>query len=431
MSNDELFQAMRYGSKNSQEDRGENDLGRFGLGLKLASLSLCRILTVVSKKNGEIAGMRWNLNNISENDWMLEELSDTEINNVHNISKLKNNNTGTLVVWEDFDILKKISGGKIYNELSEKLSNSIFHISLVYHRFLSNPNNLLIFINNKLIEPKDPFLPENKKTRVLRPPEEIMVVDNNDVQRKILVEAIVLPFQSDLSPSDIEKLGGIDKIKTMQGFYIYRNNRLIIWATWFRMKPESELTKYARIKVDIPSTLDSIWQIDIKKANAMLPSVVRNNLVSYVEEAMKSSMRKSTHRTVLKDREVDHLWETREDRDKKLAFKVNKSSYIFQDLKNKVSEKDLEYFEEFLDYLEKSIPYQDLYVAVANGNISSEIDEYEKDRLLVGAKKYFQFYKSISPELEAKKIIDKVCSIEPFSKYGFLREQLEGFYGKL
>ena len=57
----ELENAMQYGSKNPLDVRNENDLGRYGLGLKTASLSQCRKLTVISKKNDRISGCRWDL----------------------------------------------------------------------------------------------------------------------------------------------------------------------------------------------------------------------------------------------------------------------------------------------------------------------------------------------------------------------------------
>ena len=50
MTISELENAMQYGSKNPLDTRSENDLGRYGLGLKTASLSQCRKLTVISKK---------------------------------------------------------------------------------------------------------------------------------------------------------------------------------------------------------------------------------------------------------------------------------------------------------------------------------------------------------------------------------------------
>lgn len=50
MDSIELFDAMKYGSNIKGYVRDEKDLGRFGLGLKAASLSQCRKLTVISKK---------------------------------------------------------------------------------------------------------------------------------------------------------------------------------------------------------------------------------------------------------------------------------------------------------------------------------------------------------------------------------------------
>lgn len=55
MSSEELFDAMKYGSEQKRTGRSESDLGRFGLGLKSASLSQCRKLTVASKKDGHIS----------------------------------------------------------------------------------------------------------------------------------------------------------------------------------------------------------------------------------------------------------------------------------------------------------------------------------------------------------------------------------------
>lgn len=426
MDYNELFQAMKYGSKSSLDNRSSTDLGRFGLGLKLASLSLCRVLTVISKKSNRVCGMRWNLNNMDDDsDWCIEELTELEIECTHNISKLHANSTGTLVLWEDFDFLKKISGGRLFNELTEKLADSIFHLSLVFHRFLQKPFDVSILINSRRVEPLDPFLSNHKKTRILRSPEDLIITDDNDIERKIRIEAIVLPFQNDLTLQDIQKLGGIERLRSMQGFYVYRNDRLIIWSTWFKMKPESELTKYARIKVDIPSSLDNIWQIDIRKSNALLPSKIRTILCSYVEEVMNTSVRKSTHRTVLKNKDISHLWETHENRDKKIVFKVNRRSTVYKILKNHVTEKDMEYFEDFIEYIEKSLPYHDLYVEVANGNISQEVDDYEKDRLIAGSKQFLDIFKKLNPELNQNELITQVCSIEPFSKYLFIKQELE------
>ena len=64
MSSDMLQQAMKYGSGNPWQERSSTDLGRFGLGLKTASLSQCRRLTVVSKRDSKISAYCWDLDHV-------------------------------------------------------------------------------------------------------------------------------------------------------------------------------------------------------------------------------------------------------------------------------------------------------------------------------------------------------------------------------
>ena len=108
MTYDELFDAMKYGSLGKKNGRAENDLGRFGLGLKSASLSQCRKLTVVSKKDGNISAMAWDLDEIEkQQDWMLVIHTPDEIQHLPNISQLDAFDTGTIVIWENFDLIQK------------------------------------------------------------------------------------------------------------------------------------------------------------------------------------------------------------------------------------------------------------------------------------------------------------------------------------
>ena len=86
----------------------------------------------------------------------------------------------------------------------------------------------------------------------------------------------------------------MDELREGQGFYIYRNNRLIIYGTWFRLSSQnvsSELYKYGRIKVDIPNSLDDMWEIDIKKQNAVIPKQILNLLKKKVADVKRSSTR--------------------------------------------------------------------------------------------------------------------------------------------
>ncbi len=73
MPDRKLFEAMRPGSQNPLQTRSSNDLGRFGLGLKTASFSQARRLTVITKTTrGSIAVREWDLDYVErEDEWRL------------------------------------------------------------------------------------------------------------------------------------------------------------------------------------------------------------------------------------------------------------------------------------------------------------------------------------------------------------------------
>lgn len=76
MGDKTLFEAMRYGSSSSENQRAEDDMGRFGLGMKSASMSMCRILTVASKSRGKISAYTWDYNYIQkQEDWITDRKS--------------------------------------------------------------------------------------------------------------------------------------------------------------------------------------------------------------------------------------------------------------------------------------------------------------------------------------------------------------------
>ena len=150
MTKDELFDAMKYGSEQKKGKRADNDLGRFGLGLKAASLSQCRKLTVASKKDDQISAYIWDLDVVEkEKDWYVIECTDVQIESIKEISWLKENETGTVVVWENFDFIQK-SAGNVYTALNKYKEITADYLSLIFHRFLnkSGTNKLTMKVNN-------------------------------------------------------------------------------------------------------------------------------------------------------------------------------------------------------------------------------------------------------------------------------------------
>ncbi|WP_294985238.1 ATP-binding protein, partial [uncultured Fibrobacter sp.] len=268
MTKEELFDAMKYGSTLKGKQRSEDDLGRFGMGLKSASHSQCRRLSVASKKNGNISAYVWDLDVIDEkHEWLMIDCSENDIAKIPFIDYLNQIKSGTVVVWQDFDFIRK-EAGEEYSEIVRQQNDVADYLSLIFHRYLSKDkkDRLSIKINNFQLEPLDPFLENHPKTSIKKSIS-IPVKDSGGIERMISIQPYILPFQKDLTKEDEKKSGGVENYRTKQGFYIYRNERLIIWGTWFN-RHRDELTKYARIKVDIPNTLDDVWGIDIKKQNA-------------------------------------------------------------------------------------------------------------------------------------------------------------------
>ena len=102
MSEDELIEAMRPATKNPDDYRSPDELGRFGWGLKSASFSQCKILKVISKKEGKFSGAVWDLDNVAE--WNMGILSNDEIKSLElDIS----GESGTCVIWENCDRLSE------------------------------------------------------------------------------------------------------------------------------------------------------------------------------------------------------------------------------------------------------------------------------------------------------------------------------------
>lgn len=424
MTRDELYNAMKYGSRHHDEQRSEKDLGRFGLGLKSASLSQCRKLTVISKKDQTVSSFVWSLDYVEqEKSWMMAEYSHEETEDVRFSDYLDDKDSGTVVLWEDFDLMKK-SSGKVYAELASLQSSTADYIALIYHRFLSKDRNgLEIYSNNYRIEPLDPFLEKHPKTDIRRRIS-LPVMDNNGIERMVYVQPYVLPFQKDLSPADKKLSGGIENYRSKQGFYIYRNERLIIWGRWFG-RARDELTKYARVKVDIPNTLDDIWGIDIKKQSAKIPGVIKSQLTKAVDEAMDISVRKQKHkgRRTKPDENIDYIWDRIEGRNNSYTYKINRESRIFDLIKGKVSEEVWAQIDMVLEEIEEAVPYQQIYIDKSQDKVEDTVSDERLAEIRSKAETLVKLAVSMG-DTDTETAIQGLMKSEPFNRYPELEEIL-------
>lgn len=269
MTEEELARAMRPGSQSPASERDRNDLGRFGLGLKTASLSQCRMLTVLSRKETEkLSYWRWDLDYVTAPDtegWTI--LQAAEKDDLHKAEKMLH---GTIVIWDNLDRIIELDKEE-YSEddfylVAEKVKR---HIEMVFHRYLET-GKLKIVFNGALVRAWDPFLRGEIATQPL--PEELL--ENGGIR----VKAYILPHRSKLEEdvwTENEKRGGWD---ALQGFYVYRNERLLLAADWLGLTRKKPHYKLARIMIDLPNHFDHEWQIDIKKSRARPPLTLRQNL---------------------------------------------------------------------------------------------------------------------------------------------------------
>ena len=362
MTEAELETAMRYGIHSPGDTRSKDDLGRFGLGLKTASLSQCRKLSVMSKRNGRVAAACWDMDYIIQTgEWSLQLWSGDEVKDLPGYPFLEAHESGTVVLWQNFDRLQQESKDAQIT-FDEKIDLARKHIALVFHRFLnaegSRPHISITF-NGDPVEGLDPFLARHPSTQPMT--EQPLWINGEAIS----VKPYILPFASKLNSKDIQRIGGIDDLRQHQGFYIYRNRRLIVWGTWFRLIRQNELGKLARIRVDIPNSLDFIWELDIKKSKASLPSLIKKNLADIVLNAVGRSERVYHYRgRNIQTDALTHIWEPV---DKRGAFhyRINRKIPIYKMLTDCMDRKGVSLLESFVKMLENSFPYADVYYHLA------------------------------------------------------------------
>lgn len=281
MTRDELLDAMRPGTRSPLDTRDATDLGRFGLGLKTASFSQCRRLTVVTRRGEELSAAVWDLDTVAARDKWVVEIPPDAPRGVRWADRLNGN--GTLVVWEKLDRLVGAAQGGSGGDLLRQLDEAATHIEFVFHRFLAGRGRIRMSLNDRRLEPFDPFHLSHTSTQIH--PDEDMTLAGEPIR----IRAVTLPHHRKVTSTEWRRYAGPQGYVANQGFYLYRNRRLIVHGTWFRLARKLELTKLARVAIDIPNTMDAEWKIDVKKASAQPPPPVRRRLKKIVDRLVYPS----------------------------------------------------------------------------------------------------------------------------------------------
>lgn len=411
MSRDDLILAMRLGSKNPREKRSPQDLGRFGLGLKTASFSQADRLQVFTNHGGNFAGAEWDLNNCANFNMKVYNEQET-LGLIKSAITTKN---GTEVVWRQLSRLNISSNeNEVEADFNKAVTSAQDELGLIFHRYLSDEvpsEQINIKFNNDDILPVDPFFRQNLATQPLNP--DIKKIG----KEKIKFTPFILPHYSKLSGEEFRQLGGKEGVVKNSGFYIYRNRRLIIRGTWFKLIPHGELFKLARIMVDIPNALDEQWKITVDKSGAQLPSQLRRRLLSWLENSIIQRSRKVfRHRS---NQEVNSkaypVWFARSRADKR-DFKIDtQHPLIFSYLSN-LKKNDKDEFKKVIELIERCLPINAIHSAISDtpdevvqgyGEATEELLSWAKDFAI----------KSLANGKKKSEILDTISLMQPFSNF--------------
>jgi hypothetical protein len=258
----QLAEAMRWGESSPGRQRQPNDLGRFGLGMKTASVSMGRSLTVASRgAPGEgLRVLRWDLDHIAKVGWRMLDGPDAEAEGLLARSALAadGGSTGTVVIVTQLDRLAGWASPATDAEqceaaLAERISR---HLGMVFHRFIAD--GLSIKLGGAAIPARDPFDGGVQKAA-------------ETLSDGAGVASFVLPHRSGESAEQTERMAGPLGWGAHQGFLVYRARRLIIPGGWLRLFAAGDGCRLARIRIDLPNSLDGEWSLDVLKAGVVPP----------------------------------------------------------------------------------------------------------------------------------------------------------------
>ncbi|WP_316171747.1 ATP-binding protein [Bradyrhizobium sp. SZCCHNRI1058] len=425
MHADRLVEAMRFGGVGPEAERTAEDLGRFGLGLKTASLSQCRQLTVVSRTSAGVASFTWDLDELRRNGsgggWDLIEgdagLSD-EIRH-----QLTSGKSGTLVVWRKVDF-GRTSDRPSYEAFLADLARVDAHLGMVFHRFLAGDARALrITLNGSRVKAWDPFL-END-TSVIRTPEQDIAGPGGRVR----VRGFVLPHRDRFrNEIDFENAGGPDGWTAQQGFYVYRHRRLLSAGGWLglggsRAWTRDETSRLARIRIDIPNTADHDWRIDVRKAIARPPDAIRRPLQRIAEDVRRKAREVFVHRGQYGSRRkaagVSRIWQVNPEGAKR-RYTVQRDHEFVELIKGRTDKTGRDLLEGLLDLIERTVPVDRVWLDVTEHGVPDQ--QVDGSELLTAALAMARMMERAG--LDSREAVARLARMDPYDKVEDLEEKL-------
>jgi Histidine kinase-, DNA gyrase B-, and HSP90-like ATPase len=369
MSDEDLESAMTLGDKNPLDARSAHDLGRFGMGLKTASLSQCKRLTVASKKGDSTSCLRWDLDVLTSNPnigWGLIEGPAPGSEAL--LEKLTPLNHGTMVIWEVLDRIVT-SGFTVDNFLSLMEEHVERHLAMIFHRLIEGTHpKLQLQLNGRKIEPWDPFLSGHPAKPWASP-----IQRHRTAYGDIEVQCHVLPHRDKLTDREYEISGGPAGWNAQQGFYVYRNQRLLVAGGWLglgqpRAWNREEPHRLARIRLDIPNTADADWKIDVKKSVARPPVALRAWLTQMATDTRERARRVFAFRgsptITSRGTPIEQAWKV-ERTSRGIQYKIDDSHPSIASVLDSVNPTQKELVHSMLRVIEETVPVQKIWLDTA------------------------------------------------------------------
>lgn len=413
MTESSLIAAMRPGSMSPLEQRVAKDLGRFGLGLKTASFSQAREVTVMSSTcSGESSTRRWDLDTVADSgEWRLLRTAPAGVKPTHTLG------SGTDVVWSKLDRLVgdvDAQDVKAHRRFLATVERVQHHLEATFHQFLVGPGRTSILVNGQVIDPWDPFMRNHPATQQF---------DAEELPYKgesIRVTSYVLPHRSKLDEAQMARGAGLHGWNQQQGFYVYRSGRLLVQGDWLGLGlAKDEHTKLARIAVEFPSSLDHDWQVDVKKSTARPPGELADALKRIAKSTRAKAEEVYRYKGKIIARKTSQpfvfAWLEQKGRNGEVRFRVNREHPVIAAAKDAMG-KDTKPFERALRFIEENIPTTAIGVHIAESLDTTPVP-FANSKNEIRPLLDFTYQGLIAQGASPEEAIIRIAAIEPFSYY--------------
>lgn len=419
-----LLDSMKIGSADPNRLRDENDLGRFGMGMKTAAFSLAKKLMVISKQNYQYANATWDLEYVDQCDkWEILISEDHDIENeiekysdkVH-FSQWEN---GTLIILSNLDKLIDFNNlDKSKRKFYKVIKKIKTHLAMIFHRFIED-QEINFYVNGNLLIAWNPFAREHPSTM------ELSCEELYDGKSDVIVEPFILPHKNKFPDEDVyRRTGGVKDWLGQQGFYVYRNRRLIVYGTWFGKFKKEPAFNLARIKLDMSSDSDFEWGIDIKKSKAVLPVAIEESITDIAYRTIQKSVAVYNSRGVYNRKNTQnntslkYVWEQRKNTSGNYMFYLNKKHPMLLKILQDMSPEQQKELKTYLSLIENYSPAM-LSGVVDSRNGNNSVDDEVKNKDLLAVKERIKILLQLQYEKEE---IFEVLSESP--EYAYLKEEI-------